>query len=132
MNVNAFAKAIGDKMAGCATLVASIPGGHYHKEVPQTVTSDYISYEMVDAQPLRMFGDGRIIDSLWQFDIIAANPTNAGTIAMNLETCLEAATLTISGYSHIVCKWQAAKDLSDLEPDGSRIMIEYLIQAQKS
>jgi len=129
--LNAIDTGVYTAMHGNSSLLNATTGGIYNVKAPEGTSLPYITFFDVITTRGRTFGPTALDDGLYQVDIWAASNTAAGVILDLLLTALDGATLTITGYSSVMCLLQNLQKMSDPDSDVSRIMCEFRVMTQK-
>jgi hypothetical protein len=116
-----------------ASLVAANTGGLHRTKVPHNAKMPYVVFDIISAAPRDTFGE-RIENYTIQFTVYSdtASDDAVDDIATKLMTVYDYATLTVTGYTFVVCR----RILSNLtwldDPAAWRYVIQYEIEMQKS
>ncbi len=138
--INAVVAAIYNALKGDLTLMAALGGnaGNFYKVfhivAPQDAALPYITYGLLTDIPMGVFGNlSAIEDATFWFNVFSTTgQKNLGELAGYLMDVLDDATLTITGYSHLVCAREFMGNiLYDPEVGVFQIPLRYRIMVDK-
>lgn len=138
---NAIAKAIYDELIGNVPLMTALGGvaGNgfkiYHVIARQDAVFPYVTFGILTAVPDGTFTDPRAIDDTrWWFNIFSnVGSKEAGEIVDLVNDVLQLASLTVTGYTNMVCVYDfTGIDFFNIETKIFQIPLRYKIQVDKN
>ena len=107
--------------------------GLYYEEAPQGVAEPYCVYSIITGVPEYYFDSETLEDVTVQFDIISKNTssTEAGSLYANLKTMFDDATLTVSGYDHLLLSRVRYHAFRQAEDNIWRVSVDYRVLLAK-
>jgi hypothetical protein len=126
--IQAIQTAIYGVLSGDATLVAQV-GGRITNATPSTPTYPYVQISHAHEKPFHGLGGATV--SLGYNDIIRvhiysryAGDLEALQILGRIRGLLDFQTLTVSGYSSVICEYEMGRVL--IEPDANRVEVRHI------
>jgi len=140
--VNAFLKAIYDKLKGDSDLMTKVGGNAnnlykcHNILAPQSATLPYIVFGLLTDMPMGVFGKlDDMEDATFYLNIYSSTgPKNAGEILDLVKAVLDDADLTISGYTNDMYCMREYIGTTSYNPDTKAWMIpmRYRVIAEKN
>lgn len=113
----ALETAIYNKLAGQASLITALGGtAIYNQQAPQSPGSKYVVFQWQGGGDLNE-SPTRMRELLYTVQGIATTRAAAGTIDGAIDDALHKQTLTVTGWSNILCQRQT--DISYIEQDAA-------------
>ena len=123
--IDAFDKAIYDKLTGATALTSLLAGGTanpsvYPAPAPQNANAPYVVYQAASPSvPQRVMGGGGVAyeNAVYIVKAVAEGPSAglAGTIAVQIDAALDNQALTITGYTAMACLREQDIDFPEVE-----------------
>lgn len=136
--VNAITKAIFDKLKGTAALMTQLGGnaGNYYKcyntIAYQAAALPYITFGILTAVPVATFASLNAIEdcTVWLNLFSSTGQKDIADIFDDVDAALQNATLTISGYTAMVCRREYVGNIM-FDPDTRiyQLSLRYRVQA---
>jgi hypothetical protein len=124
VNTNAFETAVYNKLAGASGLVTVLGGtAIYSRLAPQNADPPYVVFQVQSPSVPRWTMGGTAYENLlYTVRAVTEGPTlaQAGSIDHQINLALNDQSLTISGYTHMVCRRESGVDYTEIV-DGKRL-----------
>ena len=131
--MDAILTAIYALYSGNAALKAALPGGLHYEVAPQSTTTTYATYFLVDAMPEYWFGGRKYELTRIQFDIYGYTNALRMTAYNALIALYDDSRPTATGYTAIIMERENQQMLRDGDNDKLfRAMVDYQCRFLKS
>lgn len=92
------------KLSGDATLTALAPGGGWQDVAPKATTLPFWVFSLMSALDEPGFEGTEWEEVRYLVKAVAATAAGADAVAARIQALLEGATLTITGYTNMLCR----------------------------